>query len=253
MTEIDLQETGKPSGSGKVGRVYWTVLLPSMLDWRSTRSLLLLAMHCQSKGYNGFLAGRARTDRARNLAERHFRQLAKSPDDVLVMLDADHEHPPDVVERLVKHGPDKGVAAALAFQREPFYSPCAYDRDQDGNLNAIWLNESDSGLRQVTAVGTGAVAIRRWVFDKLDEVCTWPHFRHIYLEEGIGVSTGEDIFFCLLCEKVGIPCYVDLDLEIPHIALEAINRETWAEATGADGKLPFSDGGDGKGASEDAR
>ena len=76
-------------------------------------------------------------------------------------------------------------------------------------------------------VGTGAVGIRRWVFEKISEQVPGhpPFWQKVY--ELSNEKRGEDWYFAQLCEKAGIQQYVHTGLETPHIGWHMITKEDW--------------------------
>jgi hypothetical protein len=171
------------------------------------------------------------TDLARNTAMRILYLESTNPDSVLVMLDADHAHPPDIIRRLVAH--DVDVVGALAFKRSGRPLPCWFEKKMNPDGETWELQHPspelslEGGLRRCAVVGTGAIAIKRRVFDKLIAAgIEWPYFRLWYPPNYCGLDNisnpnpwpGEDLYFGLACDKAGVETYVDLDLVTPHIA-----------------------------------
>ncbi len=77
------------------------------------------------------------------------------------------------------------------------------------------------------AVGFGAVAIKRWVFDQLEASgFTWPYFRFEYEDGGLNVG-GEDMRFNRACRELGIKMVCLTDLEIPHMVTSLIDSNYW--------------------------
>ena len=139
------------------------------------------------------------------------------------MLDDDHIHPEDVLERLVAH--DKPVAGALAFRRGEPYFPCAFMRDDQGVMRV--METYPKGLVEVTLTGTGAIAIQRQVFTDLAAGgYEWPFFRYIY-HAGDPVLPSEDIYFGECCESAEIQHYLDTTLVSPHLADSQVDEESW--------------------------
>jgi len=166
----------------------------------------------------------SRTDVARNKFAEH---LLESQFTHVLMLDDDHQHPDDIVERLsrwVIEDPAKLVIAGLVQRRgEPFdalvlfpdgagkvYSPIDYP---DGLLNV--RNEHGPGW-----VATSAILIAREVFERLE----WPWFAHTYPKRGEYPT--EDIYFCNKCHDAGIDLWVDTTTESPHMTEVFITKET---------------------------
>jgi hypothetical protein len=158
-----------------------------------------------------------RTDMARNTAVKVFRKYSTDAADVLVMLDNDHRMPFDVVPKLASQvDAEHQVVGALAFRRSPPYDPCYFKRSADGQGLDLAVNFASKLEGPFLCVGTGAIAIRRSVFDALDAAgMPWPYFRYSY-HEGDEPQRSEDFEFSLLCEKVGIGHWVDTSFYIPH-------------------------------------
>lgn len=205
-------------------RVFWSVLFERAMFWESADVLMDLSAAAAVMKYNRIAVPYMAVDSARNHLSRLFLTASRNPEDVLIMLDADHYHPPEVLERLAVR--KYGVVAALAFRRGAPYDPQVYVRQEDGRLRcpAEW---PDGALFKADAVGTGGIAIKRWVFDRLEmEGYPWPFFRFTY-PEGTLNRGGEDMYFGEACEAIGIPCYCDTTLVIPHMIPTVITKETW--------------------------
>ena len=187
--------------------------------------LVRIAGRCARSGYAYMAIPYTRTDDARNSACLGLAKMVErshNPRDTLVMLDCDHEHPVDIVHRLVAH--DVGVVGALYYRRSEPYDAMAFFRDKEsGELRtpAVW--DKDAGLVPCACVGTGAIAIQAWVLQKLmDKGFTWPFFRYLYSETGT-IQPTEDMYFGAICEKAGIPHHVDFSLMTPHLTTTRID------------------------------
>jgi len=206
---------------GESRRVLWTQLVtPGMHDLAVLASQRV-ADRAARLGYHRCLAPCLRTDDARNRAVVALLKMAQGDRDTLVMLDADHTHPPDIVERLVAH--DVGVVGALAFRRGDSFDALAFQHDDNGELYTI---ERDlTGLQEVAVVATCALAIQRWVFKALEEAgYHWPYFRYAYAE-GAATQPTEDIWFGAICRAAGIKQYVDCDTVTPHLMMVEVDRD----------------------------
>jgi hypothetical protein len=207
--------------------VYWSYLaMPSMHELAAS-SLVNLAMRAGAAEFKRLVAPYMRTDVARNRLVSTFCELTSDPDDVLVMLDADHVHPQDVIDRLIAH--NVGVVGALAVWRNPPYTPCFMFRANDGRLHAGAEWESDAVLIPCTVVGTGAIAIRRGVFDLLIAAGIEPPFFRYHYEDGMKNFPSEDAYFGTMCEAAGISHHVDVTLEIPHLTNNASDLSSWQQ------------------------
>jgi len=209
-------------------RVFWAILMERAVQYTAANALFNVAMEC---GMNEFLrisVPYARPDAARNQIVEAFMGVPGSPDDVLVMLDCDHEHPSDIVARLVmalQRTENAGVMGALAFRRSAPYEPMFFARNETG-----WLRppaDFDRVIYECDAVGTGAIAIKRWVFDRLAAAGHPYFFKYEYTDGPQGWRASEDMWFAWLCEQAGIRHHVDCATETPHLGVERIDSETW--------------------------
>ena len=175
----------------------------------------------------------ARTDLQRNKLAEHLLQTDFTH---VLMLDADHRYPPDIVERLTRwvrpklttddrrpttaanDGAERLVVAGLAFRRCEPYDPNVYlvDRERHELLQPA---EWGKGLMPVDIAGTAAMLISRTVFERLPK----PWFAMDYSGAADGKWPGEDIWFCERCREAGIRIWVDTTTICPHL------REGWVD------------------------
>jgi len=137
----------------------------------------------------------------------------------LVMLDVDHVHPVDIVQRLTRWQEEdlsRLVVGGLNFKRAHPYDACAYLRMSDGLLHAV-ANWGD-GLAKVDAIGFGCVSFSRSVFDLIPD----PWFQTVYDREDN--FPGEDMFFSKLCEDRKIDIWCDTTTTSPHIGVNLIDQ-----------------------------
>ena len=212
-------------------RVFWAVLMERSIPEIGANALFNVSMVCGANGFTRIAVPYMRVDWSRNMIIRAFLDGAngidKNPDDLLVMLDCDHEHPKDIVLKLADHPPECGVVGALAFRRGPPYEAMFFVRDEAGHLRAP--AEWEAGCYECDAVGTAAIGIRRWVFDELDaHGHTWPYFRFEYPVE-CGYNKSEDIVFCEDVRASGIKIYCNTSLVSPHIGTYLIDDKLWFE------------------------
>ena len=105
-------------------------------------------------------------DEARNQAAI---ALLKSDFTHLLMLDIDHVHPYNIVQRLARWViMDNGiqVVGGLNYRRSEPHDPCAYRMDENGAMYAIEFDKDNSQLVEVDRLGTGSILIAREVFEK---------------------------------------------------------------------------------------
>lgn len=205
-------------------KVFWAVLLERTISDLAAQGLMDVAARAGKLEYSRLRVPYGRPDIVRNVLAKAFMLQSTEPDDTLVMLDNDHIHPVDVIERLVAH--DKMVAGALAFRRGTPFFPCAFMRDDNGGLRV--MESYPKGLIEVSVLGMAAIAIQRRTFQALDAAgYEWPWFRYIY-KPGEEVLPSEDIYFGESCEAADIPHYLDTTLICPHIAATLVDESTWA-------------------------
>lgn len=163
-------------------------------------------------------------DSARNYLAFKFMEKAVSDDDTLVMLDNDHLHPKDIVEKLALH--NKPVVGALAFKRKAPFQPVAYVRDPKDHQLKIPIELPDV-LCKVHRIGGAALAIQKQAFDKITKHnFAWPWFRFTY-KDWDQFHGGEDIYFMDACEKSGVPIFCDFGLRTPHLDTLGRDESDW--------------------------
>lgn len=165
-----------------------------------------------------------RTDVVRN---RMAMGLLESNYTHLLMLDADHEHPVDIVQRLarwVMMDSKVQVVGGLNFKRSSPYEPCAFLYGEDGSIYqpAEW----EKGLIEVDALGTGSIMIAREVFEEIQP----PWFYNLYDEVWMDSWPGEDIGFSKKCREAGIKMWVDTTTTSPHITTRRIGEGEFRDA-----------------------
>ncbi|HOW77932.1 MAG TPA: hypothetical protein PK406_00640 [Verrucomicrobiota bacterium] len=130
----------------------------------------------------------------------------------IVMLDVDHMHPADTVERLYQRAQaDKRrqVVAALCFSRQEPYKPLAWvERGDKCERIGAW----ERALVKVRWVGTGAILIATEALRQIGP----PWFVYLY-DEAAHAYPSEDIAFCEKCAKAGVTVWLDPTLSPPHL------------------------------------
>jgi GT2 family glycosyltransferase len=125
----------------------------------------------------------------------------------ILMIDDDMIPSTDLFVKL--YNADVPVISALAFKRRAPYEPCIYRWGFDPSTGAMAVIPDVAmikhGVRQVDATGFGAVLIKAEVFRTIPD--PWFELNQF----------GEDLDFCLKCNKYDIPIYCDTDTIIGHI------------------------------------
>lgn len=183
-------------------------------------------------GHFSLLSG-AQITKSRNRIVRTFLELAGQPD-WLLMIDADMEFDPDLVERLVAaaHPEHRPIVGGLCF---------AYMRDNERKfwptlyawipgterLRRLTQYPADS-LVPVAATGAACLLVHRRVFVEMAKRFPppWPWFAEtpFYEKDEAGqpiLETGdaysEDITFCLRAQAAGFPIHVHTGIKIGHV------------------------------------
>lgn len=162
-------------------------------------------------------------------------QLLDSECEYLVMLDQDHAHPADIVQRLLAHAlrdREKKVISGLNYRRGEPYEPMAYVRRGD----KLYRYDGDfdgESLYSVDAVATCAMLVHRSVFETIEG----PWFEDNYRRYKEHVYSGEDIYFCKKVKDAGFKIWVDSSLTSPHRTTAWVDREFY-NAWRANNELP---------------
>lgn len=159
-------------------------------------------------------------ERVHNLAAWEF--LAHDWTHLLV-LDSDHVHPPDIIQRLARHvieDPGRLIVGGLNYRRTPPYSPCLLVEYDGKAARPVEWNET--GLMEVLSLGTANIMIARQVFEKLEP----PWFINEY-NEAIHTTGGYDTYFCNKARDAGIKMWVDMSLTSPHMGTHRIGEKTF--------------------------
>lgn len=220
-------------------RVWWCVLQERQIQVEAHDALQDVATRAALLGYQRLRQPYARTDIARNQIAHRFLLESSRPDDTLVMLDNDHEHPVNVLELLVQD--NAPVVGALAFMRGQPYNACAFVLAADNLFHPIDDPEED-GLFPVAAIGHAAIAIQRRVFVALQKAGKlYPWWRYDYTEFDLLREDGtakdgflpslpsEDMYFSRMCGEAGIPVYLDSAVRCPHLITNRVTGETFRQ------------------------
>lgn len=162
-----------------------------------------------------------RTDANRNTFAR---ALLESSFTHLAMMDVDHAHQPDTIERMarwVMDDPDKLVVGGLHFRRGEPYDPCVFVMGDDGELHAPakW----EAGLLEVDAIGHGTLLISRKVFERLEQ----PYWAYSYAHVDKHIYPSEDMYFSWKCRENGIKLWADTTLTSPHLITGVVDESVF--------------------------
>lgn len=135
--------------------------------------------------------------------------------DYLFWFDSDMLVPTSALLRLLAN--DVPVCGALAFTGRDPITPVIYNAEEkfvedperpgEGRITCDFspvTNYKRDALQKVDAIGSGVMLIKADVFRQIK--------RPWFYATGIG----EDIYFCLMCKRYGIPVYVDTRVKTAH-------------------------------------
>lgn len=142
----------------------------------------------------------------------------------VLMLDLDHIHMPDIVERLaanVLEDREKLVVGGLHFRRAAPFDPCAFVFGADGQLHAPV--EWQDGTFEVHAIGHGSILIAREFFERVPA----PWWAYTYESIDQNIFPSEDMWFSHVCRQAGVKMWVDTRVTSPHIILNIVDGDTF--------------------------
>jgi glycosyltransferase involved in cell wall biosynthesis len=210
-------------------RVYWAVLPERAVVGPPFNHILGVAEDCALRGYERLRKEYGRTDFTRNEIVFEFMSITMRPDDILVMIDADHYHPRDIVHALVSQHSD-GLLGAWARRRSPPHDVMAWRRVDGKQVNIEDLDYHIGETWNASLVGAAAIAINRKTFDTLNENgCRYPFFRYAY-QDNNPFMPSEDVYFCGTCESAGVPMAVHTGIVTPHMIFSALTEDKEEES-----------------------
>lgn len=131
----------------------------------------------------------------------------------MLFLDTDMIFHRDLLRDLLRH--NVPIVGANYPRRVMPPIPTAYNKEETGPL---FTRPDDTGLVEVSHIGTGCVLIDMRVFEQID--LPWFQFDWV----GGDAKTppriqGEDVYFCKKVRAAGLPVYVDQDVSqfVRHI------------------------------------
>ena len=170
------------------------------VDWQFASSLMGLQLLPETRVV---WMVRAMIDTARNQLVQDT--LSDPTYTHLLMVDDDMTFEPDFALKLIEH--DVDIVGGLAFKRRTPYTPCVFEKKQDGQHYPI-LPEV---FREVDAIGTGGILIKTEIFKKIK----YPWFETYYDDKNIHWSVDFDL--CIKAKAAGFKIFVDPEAEMGHI------------------------------------
>jgi GT2 family glycosyltransferase len=136
--------------------------------------------------------------------------------DAVLYIDSDMRFPPDLITIMLSR--EVGIVGVNAVTRRKPCMPTAkllVKSEDEKGIRHHWSNvdsRGKEGIEKITAVGFGAVMIRKEVFENVPQ----PWFDAGWGPTGV---VGEDVHFCVKAGDNGFDTYVDheLSMHIKHI------------------------------------
>jgi GT2 family glycosyltransferase len=143
--------------------------------------------------------------------------------DAVLFIDSDMRFPHDLITIMLSREVDIVGVNAVTRRKPSFPTAKLLVKSEDEKgIRHHWSNvdsRGKEGMEVVTAVGFGAVMIRKKVFETL----TVPWFDAGWGPTGV---VGEDVFFCVKAGDAGIDTYVDHELSM-HIRHIGTHEYSW--------------------------
>ena len=172
---------------------------------------------------------------------RMAQKLLETDHTHLIMLDADHVHPMDVVAKLVRWAHidrDKyQIVGGLNYRRGEPYEALAFLRDET-TRNYYTLEDWPAGMFQVAALGTGCIMIDRRVFEAIPAPWFAYTYPQKYTDDGSFNWPTDDTYFAQRCEEHGITQWVDTTIVSPHgkwVYVDKAYGDAWRKSRIAEG------------------
>ena len=188
----------------------------SDLNIQTVRCLIELLSYTSSKGHKVGLSFFDNYDISA-MRNNAVEQALTTEIDAVFFIDSDMIYPHDSIVRLLAH--DKEVISGFYVTRKQPVLPVHFKEIKlDGTLGKVENRiEKVKGLIEQSCGGFGGVLVKKSVLEKMKN----PFFRIIY-DDSKNLVVGEDIYFFLQLQKLGIKAYLDCDVEYGHIINGAI-------------------------------
>jgi GT2 family glycosyltransferase len=148
-----------------------------------------------------------------------------------LILDIDHVHPVDIVQRLGKwiiHDNNVKIVGGVNHRRGVPYDPCVYEKTDDHKISTIAIDvlekaKQSGNLVEVDSMGAGCMLIAREVFEAIDP----PWWEWDYKRYDKGRARSPDAYFCEKAQEKGFKIWADPSTCSPHIGLSLIDMNTF--------------------------
>lgn len=149
----------------------------------------------------------------------------------ILMMDTDQSYPPDTIDRLVHHAENGlDIVGLRVHRRYPPFDPLLLKRapaHANYTYETMPMAEwSGKELVEVDATGCGCLLINLQVFERIEP--PWFELHTDQPDHGAVRSVGEDVYFCEKAKAAGFRIFVDVSMEVGHIASMLVTKELHA-------------------------
>lgn len=135
----------------------------------------------------------------------------------LFFMDSDMTFPENTLSRLLAY--DKDIVGGLYCMKLPPFATTAFVKPNGKIQN--YVPKPGEGLKEVDAIGTGCLLIKREVFEKM----TWPYFWYEEDPPGSEQMMTEDSYFCIKARELGYKVWCDSSVLCGHVGTAMITPE----------------------------
>jgi glycosyltransferase involved in cell wall biosynthesis len=163
--------------------------------------------------------------------------------DYIMFLDADMQHPPDIVYKLMKH--QLPVVSGIYYHQSPPHFPVIY-KHKEGIQYTHYCDYPKDVIFPVDLVGMGCLLLDTRVLENIK----LPYFGYrTNAKTGIVEGT-EEVIFCEKIKEQGYDIMIDPTIQCSHLALEDVTHTSFdmymeEYKTGLELISKFGDGTDG--------
>jgi len=134
----------------------------------------------------------------------------------ILFLDSDMRFPKNLLPRLLTHDVD-AVCASYTERSQPF-RPVAFATSKDYGQR-VWTRPEDTGTVRIAACGFGVMLLQTEMIRKMAKPRFMVGYNPATADRPEGGHMGEDVYFCMKMEAMGVPLLLDHDVtkEVAHI------------------------------------
>jgi hypothetical protein len=132
--------------------------------------------------------------------------------DLIMFLDIDMSHPPDLIYRLAQH--QLPIVAGMYFHKTPPHMPVLLNK-KEGHEYEHYYNYPRDHLFDVDLTGLGCMLVDMRVFDDI----TLPYFGYASSRDDGIVDISEDVLFCEKVKEKGFSIMIDPSVQCSHYAV----------------------------------